>query len=112
MEICNLEKNINDVVTSPRQSSSEISSVTDTSMIVKNEEVDYSSEYFPQIDDSFWSEELPDKDADCLRMETHEEDIMEFPLMESVDHSRNEDSMDFWYNLFIRGGDMPDLPEF
>ncbi|KAK6138884.1 hypothetical protein DH2020_027376 [Rehmannia glutinosa] len=58
LENSNSDQNI---VTSPQQCSSEMSSVTDSSIQkkeVKNEEMDYSSEYFPQIDESFWSEEL------------------------------------------------------
>ncbi|KAL0414309.1 UNVERIFIED_CONTAM: Transcription factor [Sesamum radiatum] len=111
LEKSNSDKN---VVTSPQQCSSEMSSVTDSSLektVVKNEEMDYSSEYFPQIDESFWSEELSREDAD--RQTTDEKIQLQFPGVEGAEKdSRIDDSMDFWYNLFIRAGDMPDLPEF
>lgn len=111
LENSNLDKN---VVTSPQQCSSEMSSVTDSSLektVVKNEEMDYSSEYFPQIDESFWSEELSREDAD--RQTADEKIQFQFPGVEGAEKdSRIDDSMDFWYNLFIRAGDMPDLPEF
>ncbi|KAI3469772.1 hypothetical protein Pfo_026435 [Paulownia fortunei] len=115
LENSNSGKNI---VTSPQQSSSEMSSVTDSStemekMVVKNEEMDYSSEYFPHIDESFWSEELSKEGVDCPSAEKTNDNVhLQFPSMESVEDSRIDDSMDFWYNLFIRAGDMPDLPEF
>lgn len=109
----NIDDNVDIVNTSPQRCSSEMSSVTDSSLEkvgVKKEEVDYSSEYFPTIDESFWSEELPKEDV----TEINEDGHAKLPLMESVDDSKVDDSssMDFWYNLFIRAGDMPDLPEF
>ncbi|KAK6161300.1 hypothetical protein DH2020_004681 [Rehmannia glutinosa] len=111
LENSNSDQNI---VTSPQQCSSEMSSVTDSSIEkkeVKNEEMDYSSEYFPQIDESFWSEELSKDDVYCPSADkTEDED--RFPFMQNVEDARSDDSMDFWYNLFIRAGDMPDLPEF
>lgn len=104
--------NVDIVNASPQRCSSEMSSVTDSSLEkvgVKKEEVDYSSEYFPTIDESFWSEELAKGDV----TEINEDVDAKLPLMESVDDSKVDDSsMDFWYNLFIRAGDMPDLPEF
>lgn len=102
--------NVDIVNASPQRCSSEMSSVTDSSLEkvgVKKEEVDYSSEYFPTIDESFWSEELAKGDV----TEINEDVDAKLPLMESVDDSKVDD-MDFWYNLFIRAGDMPDLPEF
>ncbi|KAK4427806.1 Transcription factor [Sesamum alatum] len=111
LENSNLDKN---VVTSPQECSSEMSSITDSSLektVVKYEEMDYSSEYFPQIDESFWSEELSREDTDGQT--TDEKFQFQFPVVESAGKdSRIDDSMDFWYNLFIRAGDMPDLPEF
>ncbi|KAL3828250.1 hypothetical protein ACJIZ3_017052 [Penstemon smallii] len=102
-----------EIVTSPQQCSSELSSVTDSlmekSIILKNEEIDYSSEYLPRIDESFWSEELFLDDVNCPTMEDENKIGPQLPL--EMD-SRIEDNMDFWYNLFIRAGDMPDLPEF
>ncbi|KAL0456987.1 UNVERIFIED_CONTAM: Transcription factor [Sesamum latifolium] len=78
LENSNLDTN---VVASPQQCSSEMSSVTDSSLeiktVVKNEEMDYSSEYFPHIDESFWSEELSREDAD--RQTTDEKTHLQFP---------------------------------
>ncbi|KAL8048187.1 hypothetical protein ABFX02_07G048500 [Erythranthe guttata] len=109
LENCKLDKNnVTNNSRSPKQCSSEMSTVTDSSVEktnVKNEEIDYSSEYFPHIDESFWCEELSRDDADCPS-------LVEFPAAESMEDLKIDDSMDFWYNLFIRAGDMPDLPEF
>ncbi|KAL6519909.1 hypothetical protein OROMI_032803 [Orobanche minor] len=107
------------IVTCPRECSSEMSSVTDSSveknaLVVKNEEMDYSSEYFPRIDESFWSEELSKDDVYRPCADKADENV-EFQLpwsMQNVEGAKSDDGMDFWYNLFIRGGDMPDLPEF
>ncbi|KAK4482459.1 hypothetical protein RD792_009616 [Penstemon davidsonii] len=111
--------NSEEIVTSPQQCSSGLSSVTDSLMekgILKNEEIDYSSEYFPRIDESFWSEELFLDDVNCPSMEDENKIGSQLPLnsmQSSVEmDSKIEDNMDFWYNLFIRAGDMPDLPEF
>ncbi|KAG8370415.1 hypothetical protein BUALT_Bualt14G0114500 [Buddleja alternifolia] len=113
LENSNSEQNI---VTSPQQCSSEMSSVTDPSMektSAKNEEMEYSSEYFPQIDESFWSDELSEEDANCPDANIEDKTQVQFTWPESVEKgSKVDDSMDFWYNLFIRAGDMPDLPEF
>lgn len=97
-------------VTSPQRCSSDMSSVTDTSMekIVVKEEMDHTSKYFPTIDESFWSEELPKEDDSEIKVDAHAKS----PLLESVDDSKVDDSMDFWYNLFTRAGNMPDLPDF
>lgn len=109
-----------EIVSSPQQYSSEMSSVinpcsTDKHLVAKHEETGNSSEYFPQIDDSFWSEELStnspvkenvnERDAGETSLETKE-------IVEKGDSKENDESMDFWYNLFIGAGDMPDLPEF
>lgn len=83
-------------------SCSEMSSVTDSG-VMKKEELDYSSEYFPQIDETFWSEDLAKEEA-------AEEIDGQFHVLEE---SKIDDSMDFWYHLFTGGGgQMPDLPEF
>ncbi|KAL8525211.1 hypothetical protein ACS0TY_014725 [Phlomoides rotata] len=105
-----LEINTN-VTTSEQHSCSEMSSVTDLSTekghVVKKEELDYSSEYFPQIDESFWSEDIAKEEgANCSKVEETNND--QLPLEES----KIDDSMDFWYHLFTGDGEMPDLPEF
>ncbi|GFP83363.1 myb-related protein myb4 [Phtheirospermum japonicum] len=109
----NSDKNI---VTSPQQCSSEMSSVTDSSMekmTVKSEEMDYSSENFPHIDESFWSDELSKDNNNCSSADKVNDDFQsQFPLVQIMEDAKSDESMDFWYNLFIRAGDMPDLPEF
>lgn len=100
------------VGTSREQCSSEMSSVTADSstgkknilVFTKDEEFDYSSEYFPPIDESFWSEELSMYEVECPS-----------PLnpIQSVEiGTRLDDSMNFWYNLLSRDEDIQDLPEF
>ncbi|XP_019180117.1 PREDICTED: myb-related protein Myb4-like [Ipomoea nil] len=119
---------MNVAVSSPERSSStstssEMSSVTGgvaavdaATAGVKQEDVNSSPEYVPEIDESFWTEEaaagLPWVQVD------------EFPVgaslanSEDVDrmmwHTRTEDDdMDFWYNVFVRSaGELPELPEF
>ncbi|CAK9166808.1 unnamed protein product [Ilex paraguariensis] len=112
---------------SPQHSCSALSTVTDSSamtmvtnnMAIKDEEMDYSSEYFPEIDESFWSEELPAKTQSDISGGTDELHF-EIPLSpvnistECVDtHSATIDNdMGFWYNVFFRAGELPELPEF
>lgn len=103
-----LSRRKSNIVTSPQRCSSEMSSVTEEKIVVK-EEIDHSSEYFPAIDESFWSEELHKEDDSLTKEGVHQAKL---PLLESVEDSRVDDSMDFWYNLFSRAGDMPDLPDF
>ncbi|KAG9136080.1 hypothetical protein Leryth_003711 [Lithospermum erythrorhizon] len=158
---------------SPDRSSSELSSVTDASARNGNQDVVEifpdemnSSEYQPQIDESFWSEQSsseitssgkestyvnplanyellvkqeemdsskfirqkecglrvqvspPDEsiiESDLQGLKT--EPVFKFPsssIMEcdNVCSAKAEDDMDFWFNLFIRAEDLPDLPEF
>uniref|UniRef100_A0A5B6YZX8 Putative myb-related protein Myb4-like n=1 Tax=Davidia involucrata TaxID=16924 RepID=A0A5B6YZX8_DAVIN len=108
---------------SPQQSSSEISSVTEVSvlpndMVIKDEQMD-TSETFPVIDESFWSEELSAENS-SLQSDfpgVNGELQLQFPLSPVREHVNEysfniDDSMDFWYNLFIRAGGLPELPEF
>ncbi|KAL3506135.1 hypothetical protein ACH5RR_031517 [Cinchona calisaya] len=127
----------NVIVTSPQHSSSEVlSSVTDTSatdvknnLVIKQEMMDTppSDEYFPQIDESFWSEEISVDNAK-RQSEIHygladDEVQFQFPLSPmaaaasgedqfNAYTSKFDDGMDFWYDVFIRAADLPDLPEF
>ncbi|KAK2984991.1 hypothetical protein RJ640_005759 [Escallonia rubra] len=100
---------------SPQHSSSELSSLTDSSamnmVIIKHEEME-SSKTFPEIDESFWSEELSTENCSI-------QSELGFQLPSSqVTSCMNacnlivDDGMDFWYDLFIRAGDLPELPEF
>ncbi|XP_022874612.1 transcription factor MYB4-like [Olea europaea var. sylvestris] len=109
------------IVDSPQHCSSEMSSVTDLSekTVSKHEEMDYSSEYFPHIDETFWSDELSTDDNTNVQSSNFPaaKDEVQFGFPSSSEEidagiSKVDDSMDFWYNVFIRAGDMPDLPEF
>ncbi|KAL3507641.1 hypothetical protein ACH5RR_033023 [Cinchona calisaya] len=124
---------------SPQHSSSELSTVTDSSavtdstnnntVIIKQEKME-SLEYFPQIDESFWSEELSvnnnaNMQSELIHHGVATNELVQFQLPSSPmaaaanDYedvnaytSRFDDGMDFWYNLYIRAGELPDLPEF
>ncbi|XP_059632358.1 transcription factor MYB15-like [Cornus florida] len=103
---------------SPQPSSSEVSSVTDINvqpnnmaMKIKDEQIDStcSLSIFPEIDETFWSEEFS----------VENELQVQFPLSpvrEAVnEYSYNvidDGGMDFWYNLFLRAGGIPELSEF
>nr|ACK43221.1 myb-related transcription factor [Panax ginseng] len=86
----------------PQGSSSELSSVTVMTTAVKQEQMDSSESTFPEIDESFWTQA--------------EDSKMEFSEFRGPNDKLGcqmiEDGMDFWYNLFIRAGELPELPEF
>ncbi|CAL5413573.1 unnamed protein product [Camellia sinensis] len=114
---------------SPQDSSSELSSVTDlpglpNNVVIKDESMD-TSETFPQIDESFWSEELSTGNS---TMQSDfagfaEELQFQFPLSSSMTASIGtmehvneynfniDDDMEFWYNLLIKAGGLPELSE-
>ncbi|XP_055832098.1 transcription factor MYB15-like [Solanum dulcamara] len=108
---------------SPQLSSSEISSVTlvvdDHQMvIIKEEKIESSSseEYFPNIDESFWTDEFStENNNDYVMAAGHDQEI-QVMREENVDifktSTKMEEDMDFWYNVFIKTGDLPELPEF
>ncbi|KAL5542264.1 hypothetical protein UlMin_009974 [Ulmus minor] len=103
--------------TSPQPSSSDFSSVTDTSLsteetndnenivVIKTEEM----EIFPEIDESLWSEELPEASIES------QFDFPSFSLSDSVEMSYRFDSSlddkDFWFDVFVKAGGSPELPE-
>ncbi|KAL0392724.1 UNVERIFIED_CONTAM: Transcription factor [Sesamum radiatum] len=62
-------------------------------------ENEHSSQYFPQIDERLWSE---------LELQLEESNKIQFQF--SLPKESEID--DFWYNLFIRAGEMKNLPEF
>ncbi|GKU85746.1 hypothetical protein SLEP1_g372 [Rubroshorea leprosula] len=122
---------------SPQQSSSDIySSITDaSSSIAASEEnnMDFieSLEYFPEIDDSFWTEALSSSQENSSLQQPlnfegviHDQFQVQIPsstsFMESDGgyghgyyHDQSlDDGMGFWYNLFIRAGDEQQLTEF
>lgn len=107
-----------------QQSPSDLSTVTDSSAAtsenqttgIKDEYLD-SSETFPKIDESFlleaisvensgWPEDSPAVPANPQ--------VHLLPTTEPMcAYGFNlDDGMDFWYNVFIKAGDLPELPEF
>nr|GMD80311.1 myb-related protein Myb4-like [Ipomoea batatas] len=118
---------MNVLVSSPERSSSassEMSSVTEGVAVdapavgVKQEDVNSSPEYLPEIDESFWTEEAAA--AGLPWVEVDEFPVVGASLANSDDvdrmmwHSTTlDDDMDFWYNVFVRSaGELPELPEF
>ncbi|EEF30844.1 conserved hypothetical protein [Ricinus communis] len=103
---------------SPQPSSSDISSVSETSIataettntsLVKCETLDSSLENFPVIDEDFWSEpefvenyNVGSNVFDELQLELPRE------IMEAGRFGNNtniiDDGMDFWYNVFVKAG--------
>ncbi|CAN4099441.1 unnamed protein product [Withania somnifera] len=110
---------------SPLLSSSEMSTVTlvdhNQMVIIKEEKIESPSEYFPKINDSVWMDELPTENNDYVMAADHDQDMqVEFPLSSEKEEyvekftnsTKMEEEMDFWYNVFIKTGDFPELPEF
>ncbi|KAA8527770.1 hypothetical protein F0562_035361 [Nyssa sinensis] len=106
---------------SPQQSSSELSSVTEVSLlpnnmaIIKDEKQD-TSETFLEIDESFWSEQLSSENSSLQSdfLGVNHELQFQFPLSpvrEYVnEYSLNIDhGMDYWYNIFIKAGGLPEF---
>ncbi|KAH8500215.1 hypothetical protein H0E87_015453 [Populus deltoides] len=105
---------------SPQPSSSDHSSVTDTSVttsetnntgLIKLENID-SSEIYPVIDEDFWSEpEMVENSG----MPSPEQ--FPFPSPDTMETAgcygygpKVDDNMEFWYNLFIKSGGIEELP--
>ncbi|KAG2727924.1 hypothetical protein I3760_01G181700 [Carya illinoinensis] len=120
--------------TSPQPSSSDFSSVTDTSVTltmepnnymmshIKAEDMDLSGT-FPEIDDSsMWFEPppLPENTMapfDLPAITDESQAQYHFNSIEQVEQgspygSVVDDGMEFWYNLFIGAGGSPELSEF
>lgn len=105
---------------SPQSFSSDLSSVTigETNNInVKVENMD-SSDNFPEIDESFWSEPQVNENSSMPSgfLEVTEDFQQQFPV-NSIDmvepHGSPNifyDGMEFWYDLFIRAGGIQELP--
>lgn len=99
---------------SPQYSSSEFSSVTDqtrlpNNTVSKDNDQVYGSETLPQIDESYWSEELSAKDS------ISNDDLgfgFQLSLEKTSINTTTDDGMDFWYNLLVRAGGLPELPNF
>lgn len=118
---------------SPEHSSSELS--TDTHRDAEPSSSSSEEEkYFPEIDESFWSEEiLSEENENTMMMMSDDiqevgyqfllspgsssggEDVMNAAAYNNATTSRldgDDGGIDFWYDLFIRAGDLPELPEF
>lgn len=77
-----------------------------------------------QIDENFWSEVLSaDNSSMASDFQSQKHYFPSSPLAASLDLELVNDvygsnlyntdfNMDFWYNLFTRAGDLPELPEF
>ncbi|XP_059626016.1 transcription factor MYB14-like [Cornus florida] len=104
---------------SPQHSLSEISSVITNNVCMEADaEV---LDNFPQVDENFWSEVLSAENSGSTSdfPAVTAEEQLQFPLspfhaMEYVyDYNSSvHDGMDFWYNLFTRAGELPELPDF
>lgn len=109
---------------SPAQSLSEFSSsVTETSAVsgentdsygislVKEES--FTSEQFPIIDESFWSEDLSMDNGNEFNDVTPADTSFGALISEPVGmmSSSNGDDMDFWLRVFMEAGEMKDLPQ-
>lgn len=102
------------------QSTSEISSSTiidaTTATIIKAENMECSWEYFPEIDESFWSDALSSDNSSAPALNFEGVSLHEFqaqvPNSSSIEHgySQNlDDAMEFWYDLFIKAGGEEEL---
>lgn len=99
---------------SQQTSSSELSSVTDLSVmagVIKEEQMDSYGITFPEIDESFWSEELIAEDSEFLGV-NEELQVQRFNTDTGTGTGEVDDGMEFWYNLFIGAGELPELPKF
>lgn len=99
---------------SPQDSSSEFSSGTDqiglpNNTVSKDNDQVYGLETLPQIDETYWSEELSAKNSIST-------DDLGFGFQLSREktsiNTTTDDGMDFWYNLLVRAGGLPELPGF
>ncbi|KAE8651812.1 transcription factor MYB14 [Cucumis sativus] len=118
---------------SQQSSSCEISSsLTDHTYITENEYYSYTAEdAMPPIDESFWSEVVDNSmtnsnsnsDSSSNSNYDSEEKMEEFPpvsmdMMETDSDKRLhgqcvvDDDMEFWYNVFVKAGEISELPEF
>lgn len=113
---------------SPQLSSSDMSTVTADSLAVTigvtndGDQMDSYENFIPEIDESFWTDDLStanNSNFDMAGTGGEEELQVQFPFhamkQQSVEmdvEAKLEDDMDFWYNVFIKSGDLLELPEF
>lgn len=122
--------------TSPQPSSSQMSSVTEAStsiqtgdvnnIEIKSDDMEYSMESFPLIDDSFWPDDsgflLDEYSSNLSELSGINVDAQAqyavAPMANNVQEwpcdglSRVDNGMDFWYDLFVRAGGAEELPDF
>uniref|UniRef100_A0A9I9DSD8 Uncharacterized protein n=1 Tax=Cucumis melo TaxID=3656 RepID=A0A9I9DSD8_CUCME len=116
---------------SQQSSSCEISSsLTDHTYMTENEYYSYTVEdAMPPIDESFWSDvvenSMTNSNSDSSSNSNYdsEEKREEFPPV-SMDMTETnsdkrlhgqcvvDDDMEFWYNVFVKAGEISELPEF
>ncbi|KAJ6988665.1 transcription factor MYB14 [Populus alba] len=110
---------------SPQPSSSDHSSVTDTSAttsetnntgLIKVENID-SSEIYPVIDEDFWSEAEMVENSGMPTSNFLDDSQFPFPSPDTMEPAgcngygpKVDDNMGFWYNLFIKSGGIEELP--
>ncbi|KAA8543365.1 hypothetical protein F0562_021140 [Nyssa sinensis] len=105
---------------SPQISSSDMSTVTSSSHNNTCSKVE-AFDNFPEVDEDFWSEvwsaENSGLTSDFSAVTSDRQ--LQFPLspLQTVEQlygysSSMHDGMDFWFNLFTRAGDLPELPNF
>ncbi|XVF62853.1 hypothetical protein PTKIN_Ptkin09bG0042000 [Pterospermum kingtungense] len=100
-------------------SSSEVSSITDATtsatdrevnnmdMMIKDENMVSSWEYFPEIDESFWSDHALSSSDNSQVLTSSIDHVME---PDQYGYSQNlDDAMEFWYDLFIKAGGEEEL---
>ncbi|KAJ6730896.1 MYB FAMILY TRANSCRIPTION FACTOR [Salix viminalis] len=106
---------------SPQRCSSDISSMTTVETSNNTCAKIENSDDFHEMDEVFWSEVLSADNSRAISdlSAIGTEPQLQFPFspliidVEQV-HAANSnmsDSMDFWYNLFTRAGELPELPE-
>ncbi|KAK6914091.1 SANT/Myb domain, partial [Dillenia turbinata] len=98
-------------------SSGEFSSFADSSYLscdtnncknIKDDNLD-SSESIPEIDERFWSNPLPSGNSLKSEMQTQ---IPNYSIAAAENVDEMNDGMKFWYNIFVKAGELPELPEF
>lgn len=120
---------------SQQSSSCEISSsLTDHTYMTESEYYSYTAEDTatapPPIDESFWSEVVENSTTNSYsdsnsnsNIYDSEEKMEEFPSMSMNMVETNsdkrlygqcvaDDDMEFWYNVFVKAGEISELPEF
>ncbi|KAJ9154163.1 hypothetical protein P3X46_027528 [Hevea brasiliensis] len=97
---------------SPQPSSSDLSTVTETSGAtaetdnIKVEKMDSSDMFFPLLDQDLWSEaEL----AENSSMELASDSMVAAGFYSNFPRIDDDNDMDFWYNLFVKAGDIEEL---